>query len=176
MIQTDACNTGDAAVYTTAVGHEDLRRECIRPRNEPSKGEADYDHWCVERAYSPLFLPSTLQSDWYIAFKGTYGAYQQKAHINEKELGAAVNAIRWACRAPRTRCCRIVLQSDSAVTVGVLRKGRSSRSGLLKHCRRLAAMALVEQIAVESRWVPTNCNMADQPSRGHARPGPCEGG
>ena len=39
LIQTDACDEGAAAVYTYAVPHADLRRECMRPRRPP---RADY--------------------------------------------------------------------------------------------------------------------------------------
>ena len=82
--------------------------------------------------------------------------------------------MRWACRAPRTRRCRLILQSDNGDTVCRLRKGRSSRPGPLRHCRRLAAITLADRIAVEARHVRTDRNMADQPSRSRtARPGPC---
>ena len=65
-----------------------------------------------------------------------------------------------------------MLQSDSTAAVGALRKGRSSKRPLLKHCRRLAALTLAEQLTLEARWVPTAKNMADGPSRGRG-PAPC---
>ncbi len=66
------------------------------------------------------------------------------------------------------------MQGDNGDAVGWLRKGRSSRPRPLRHCRRLAAVTLADQISVEARHVRTNRNMADQPSRSRtARPGPC---
>ena len=69
--------------------------------------------------------------------------------------------MRWAVRSLHTRSCRIVLQSDSTVAVGALRKGRSSRHPLLRHCRRLTALTLAEQLTVEARWLPTTTNFAE---------------
>ena len=69
--------------------------------------------------------------------------------------------MRWAVRSLHTRSCRIVLQSDSTVAVGALRKGRSSRHALLRHCRRLTALTLAEQLTVEARWLPTTTNFAE---------------
>ena len=56
--------------------------------------------------------------------------------------------------------------------IGALRKGRSSKRPLLRHCRRLAALTLSERLALEGRWTPTSKNFADGPSRGRG-PAPC---
>ena len=42
----------------------------------------------------------------------------------------------------------------------------------MRHCRRLAALALAEQLTVECRWIPTENNFADGSSRGRS-PAPC---
>ena len=73
---------------------------------------------------------------------------------------------RWASRARHIRRCRLVLQSDSAVVVGALRKGRSSEPELLVRLRRLAALTPAERITLVGRYVPTDRNMADSPPRG----------
>ena len=61
------------------------------------------------------------------------------------------------------------------MVIGALRKGRSSKPGLLSRLRRLAAITLAERITLVGRYVPTERNMADQPSRGGLVPGPCTG-
>ena len=43
-----------------------------------------------------------------------------------------------------------------------------------RQCRKIAALTLAHGITPEFRWVATDRNMADQPSRGQCRPGPCE--
>ena len=45
-----------------------------------------------------------------------------------------------------------------------------------RQCRKIAALTLAHGITAEFRWVATDRNMADQPSRGLAAPGPCEAG
>ena len=43
-----------------------------------------------------------------------------------------------------------------------------------RQCRKIAALTLAHGISAEFRWVPTDRNMADRPSRGSTAPGPCE--
>ena len=62
----------------------------------------------------------------------------------------------------------------AAAAMCALRKGRSSRPGMRRQCQKIAAITLAHGITAEFRWVATDRNMADQPSRGFAAPGPCE--
>ena len=169
LVQTDASNSGTGVVYTRDVPHRDLRRECMRPRTEPRDKD---DPWAVERAWTADFEAPLDPSSWHVAVRRRLRGPACKAHINEKELGATVDAVRRATRAPGTRRCRLVLQSDSTAAIGALRKGRSSKRPLLRHCRRLAALTLAEQLTLEGRWTPTSKNFADGPSRGRG-PAPC---
>ena len=169
LLQTDASNNGTGVVYTRDVPHRKLRRECMRPRSEPRDPD---DRWEVERAWAADFEAPLDPAAWRVAVRRRLRGPARLAHINDKELGATVDAVRWAVRSPATRRCRIVLQSDSTAAVGALRKGRSSRRPLLRHCRRLAALTLAEQLTVEARWTPTTKNFADGPSRGRG-PAPC---
>ena len=172
LVQTDACNTGAAAVYTETILPHVLEHEYRRPRS----GKIDVgsgDSWTVQSALAADFTAPLDAESWRVAFARVYGPDETRLHINAKELGATIDAVRWATRSSRTRRCRMVLQSDSAVTVGILRKGRSSRRQLLSSCRRLAAMTLAEEVLLEPRWVSTSSNMADRPSRGSRTPGPC---
>ena len=141
----------------------------MRPRTEPHDKD---DPWAVERAWTADFEAPLAPSSWHVAVRRRLRGPACKAHINEKELGATVDAVRWATRAPGTRRCRLVLQSDSTAAIGALRKGRSSKRPLLRHCRRLAALTLAEQLTLEGRWTPTSKNFADGPSRGRG-PAPC---
>ena len=97
------------------------------------------DDWTVNKAFEANFVPSVNPNDFKVAIKSQFSANMRARHINEKELNAVVSAVRWASRSARTRNCRLVLQSDSAVSVAILRKGRSSKPGLLRQTRRLAA-------------------------------------
>ena len=178
LIQTDACDTGAAVVYTNTVAHAALRQECARPRRTLRPPEAPIERWSTAADLAARFTASVDPADWRVAVRCAYSAESRvrSAHINEKEAGALVLAVRWAARSRMTRRCRIVVQSDSAAAVCALRKGRSSRPGMRRQCRKIAALTLAHGITAEFRWVATDRNMADQPSRGLAAPGPCEAG
>ena len=169
LVQTDASDNGAGVVYTRDVPHHELRRECMRPRVEPRDRD---DQWKAQTAWSAGFEAPRDAAAWRVAVRRRLRGPGRKRHINDKELGVTVDAVRWALRSPQTRRCRLVLQSDSTAAIGALRKGRSSSRPLLRHCRRLAALTLAEQLTLEGRWVPTDKNFADGPSRGRG-PAPC---
>ena len=87
-------------------------------------------------------------------------------HNNILEARAAVAAFQRATKATATWGKRILLISDSQVTIGALSKGRSSVMILNRLCRRMAAMVLGLQIKPYLRYVRTWRNIADGPSRG----------
>ena len=170
LLQTDASDSGFGVVYTDAVPHEELRHEVQRPRSPLASTSSS---WKVDGALGAAFSAPVDPAKYHIAARGNFQGKNREAHINTKELAAALTGVRWACRAPRTRRCRLVLQSDSSVVVSAMRKGRSSKPGLLNRLRRLAALTLAERITLVARHVPTDRNMADAPSRGGLVPGPC---
>ena len=178
LVQTDACDTGAAVVYTRTVDHTALRQECARPRRTMRPPEAPIAPWSAASDLAAGFTASVDPADWHVAVRCAYSPESRvrQAHINEKEAGALVLAIRWAARSRRTRRCRLVVQSDSAAAVCAMRKGRSSRPGMRRQCRKIAALTLAHGITAEFRWIATDRNMADQPSRGSTAPGPCESG
>ena len=145
---------------------------------QPARLQAGMDtgRSCYQDCQGYGLTANVEPADWHVAVRYAYApeSRARHAHINEKEAGALVLAIRWAARSRRTRRCRLVVQSDSAAAVCALRKGRSSRPGMRRQCRKIAALTLAHGITAEFRWVPTNRNMADRPSRGSAAPGPCE--
>ena len=61
---------------------------------------------------------------------------------------------------------RVLIFTDSLVTLGALSKGRSSARQLLRVCRQAAAVQLGCRIRLYLRWVPSERNLADGPSRG----------
>ena len=86
-------------------------------------------------------------------------------HINAFELQAILTALRWCASRPALLDTRILLLSDSAVAVAAVAKGRSSSFPLLRVLRRIAATSLACGISLWPRWVPSERNPADEPSR-----------
>ena len=74
LLQTDASDTGAAAVYTDAVPHRDLRWQCMRPRHVPKLEDAPSDPWCVERALAANFVAPVDPAVWRVAFRRQYAA------------------------------------------------------------------------------------------------------
>ena len=60
---------------------------------------------------------------------------------------------------------RLLLLSDSMSAVMALSKGRSSAAGLTRICRQWAAYSLCCNVCVRCRWICSEWNPADAPSR-----------
>ncbi len=86
-------------------------------------------------------------------------------HINCLELRTAGYAINWALR----NCCsfdsRFLLLTDSTAALGALTKGRSSSFRLLRCVRRVSSVLLATGVRPIYRFVESEANPADLPSR-----------
>lgn len=92
--------------------------------------------------------------------------WQRDDHINVLEAKTACIAFCHRVRDARCWGKRIMLFTDSQVTLGCLTKGRSSIGSLNRVARRLGSLQLGFGIKPYFRWVPTKRNHADGPSRG----------
>lgn len=90
-------------------------------------------------------------------------------HINVLESRSLVLAVRWLLSLRRPQPMRVCMLSDSSVVVGAVNKGRSSSHPLLRRLRHLAALLLASGHRLAVRWIPTDLNPADAPSRGFGR-------
>ena len=86
-------------------------------------------------------------------------------HINVLEVRSVHTAIRWVMSHHQSINRRVLLFSDSQVTVASIRKGRSSSHTLLRRLRYLSALLLSSGIRLVVRWIPSEVNPADEPSR-----------
>ena len=71
-------------------------------------------------------------------------------------------------RSSRNWFTRFLVLCDSMVTIGAVRKMRSSSRSLLVQLRKIAAVTLATGVRLTLRWIPTDMNPADGPSRGEA--------
>ena len=92
--------------------------------------------------------------------------WRQSEHNNVLEMRAAVAAFDRATRSAAFWEKRILVISDSQVTIGALGKGRSPIPVINRLCRRVAALVLAFGIKTYLRYVRTHRNVADGPSRG----------
>jgi len=103
-----------------------------------------------------------LNSTWETALTHEW---RREEHINVLEGESILLGVRWAIEKGAGNH-RVVLMSDSSVCVGALTKGRSSSSGLLRVCRKIAALSLLHKIELIPVHLSTDDNPADAPSRG----------
>ncbi|CAK0803605.1 unnamed protein product, partial [Prorocentrum cordatum] len=85
---------------------------------------------------------SGLQSNLWTRSIGRGFPWKQEAHINELEVGAAVNAVKWRARTTARFGARYLHLLDSQVAASVLAKGRSSARRLWGWMRARASYLL----------------------------------
>jgi len=87
-------------------------------------------------------------------------------HNNVLEMHSALQAVRHCVRTRSHWGMIILVITDSLVVLGALGKGRSRSRALLRLCRRMAGLLLATGCTLYLRYVETDRNPADGPSRG----------
>lgn len=142
LLVTDACEYGGAVVSRSII---------------PSDTPLD----------PTTMVPSLTSQAWSTILQHRW---RFKEHINALELRSILLALIWITSCKQTDH-RILLFTDSQVSLGVLTKGRTSAHTLLSVHKTIAALCLAAGLALVPTFVPTHLNPADGPSRFHG-PGP----
>lgn len=173
VVASDASSTGSGVVYAK-LAPEDVKslsncREmkgwktlCVGP------GVAS-----VERTGEPEHR-AMAGARWRVAVRHRW--WDTSAHINEKEIRAAVQGIEWGLRSRARWGRRHVRLVDNSAVVGALVKGRSSSYRLNTWCRRAAALTCASQTRYHWVYVRSERNPADAPSRGRWVPNVTQAG
>ncbi|CAK0878548.1 unnamed protein product [Prorocentrum cordatum] len=119
-------------------------------RSPPEKPRAVMDHWAD-------------LSRWHLSWKGEW-AYETR--INVQEMRSVSSVARYLCRSSRCWFSRFLVLCDSMVTVGAVRKMRSSSRPLMTQLRKIGTISLATGVRLTLRLIPTDMNPADGPSRG----------
>ena len=93
--------------------------------------------------------------------------WKKEEHNNILEARAGVVSARIASSDTRNWNQRMVIISDSQVTIGVFGKGRSSTTVLNMLARRVGALAMGTGMKFYWRYMRTHRNHSDGPSRGY---------
>ena len=119
------------------------------PRRDPEREQLEHDLDDLER------WKETFRVRW-----------RTSEHNNIGELRTVILALRHASRSSRAWDSRILMITDSLVSLGVLAKGRTSSWPLLRLARQGAALTMAFGFRVYYRYVESKRNHADGPSRG----------
>ena len=96
-------------------------------------------------------------------------------HITIKEGRALVLCLRRLCRCSHARHKRHLILVDNLALAMAASKGRARNFAMLRIMQQIGALSLVGSFSYRLRWLPSELNVADGPSRGQVRPGPfCE--
>ena len=90
---------------------------------------------------------------------------REPEHINVKETRVVGYGLNYALRRACALDGRVVVLVDSAVALNALAKGRSSSFPLLRAVRRVSALLLATGVRPFYRFVESEANAADLPSR-----------
>ena len=141
VIAFDACEYGGAVVYT------DTTDEWIQQLSQCSFHP--FTSCNPEHMSSPPHSHNRLEEfirnhKWKTAFTHHW---RREQHINALEAHTGILAVEWAISCDITGQ-RIILLSDSLVTVGAFKKGRSSSAMLCLLCRKFAALVTAHDLDV----------------------------
>lgn len=131
--------------------------------------EDDLDPYTSNEAFPEV--PSSLlrPSRWQTVSMGRWRDTSESITI--KEGRALVLAMRRLTRSQQYRGLRHVVLLDNLALCFAVGKGRCHGFALLRVLQQLSALSLASGIILRPRWIPSESNLADGPSRGQLEPG-----
>ena len=115
-----------------------------------------------ERNFEEVHPYILRPADWHVVFKGEW---QHQENILRTEGRALVSGVRHHLRCRRFAGCRHLYLVDNLALALACCKGRGSSHLSNRTCQQLCALALVGDCKFYVRWIPSERNCADRPSR-----------
>eukprot|EP00971_Amphidinium_carterae_P096295 1905479-Amphidinium_carterae.1 len=131
----------------------------------PSPDGLDYGSYqeCDVRPDFPEIPQRLLDLEWHERIRGGCNATAWQQPIHVKEARAINQAMRLAIQ--DTTQPRVLLMTDNMSVVLAAGRKRSAAFALLRQLRILTFMELVSGVRATIRWLPSESNVADRPSR-----------
>ena len=107
--------------------------------------------------------------DWKVSLSGKWKHTSE--HITLKEARALTILVRRLSRASKFRNKRILILVDNLALALSVGKGRSCNHAMLRVAQKIGAIALACNFCLRVRWIPSELNVSDGPSRGSNSPG-----
>lgn len=164
VVATDASSIGQGMVYANVPAS--LPAQVASVVNSAGfAADGTDDTSAIERRFGlPHSASSLLVAGcrWKVAISRRWSFSE---HINVLEARALSTALVWSLSRPSCFGKKILFLVDSQVVVAAASKGRSSSHALLRRLRVNSALLLASGSRMAIRWIPTNLNPADAPSR-----------
>ena len=100
--------------------------------------------------------------EWKVVHSAAHGL---KEHINITEGRALLHAIHHRIRSGASLGKRLLFLVDNMALCLAVNKGRSSKASLKGILREIASISLATGCKITCRWIPSELNVADKPSR-----------
>ena len=91
--------------------------------------------------------------------------WRRKEHISCLEARAMSSTLKGLLQAGDCQGHRVLIINDSMAATLASSKGRSSGRGMCRAIRQIASLSLILDVAIVFRWLPSELNLADAPSR-----------
>ena len=118
--------------------------------------------WEVDPCFSEIPAKLLSRDLWTPKVSGTW---KFSAHIMELEARALVKSLERICHSRFGHDNHQLLLTDSLSMALAFDRARSRSYRVLQQIRRFAALALSRNVSPHVRWVPSELNSADEPSR-----------
>lgn len=119
---------------------------------------------CAEQSSADAVPDELISLDWNVCASTQWKSYK---HIVDAECKGILWSVRHFLRSSGNFQKRFLVLSDSMSNVCSVQKGRSSAFDICLSLRRLAAHTLASGCRCHVRWIASEHNPADGPSRGH---------
>ncbi len=128
---------------------------------KPCFDEAEVE-WEFERDVPEVDARLMLDTEWSVRGKGAW-LYLQAVHVGEARSG--VECLQDVCVRTGTRDTRVLRIGDNLGVVLAMERKRAGVFPLLQQVRRSIACEFAQNLLVIDRWVPSELNPSDEPSR-----------
>ena len=128
----------------------------------------DEFHVEVERNLPHSIPCSMLEGPWSVVACKPWNRVEPQAILEGRGISWTIKHI---VRNSNYHNMRHVILTDATTSMFAMTKGRSSSYLLNRVCRHVAAHLLATNCRVYLRWIQSEANLADQPSRGIPVPG-----
>ncbi|CAK9025948.1 unnamed protein product, partial [Durusdinium trenchii] len=138
-------------------------RDLDTARKPPHAHEVG-DEYVRNEEFEEVPLDTLGPHDWSVQLNGSWKHLQE--HITLKEGRALTLAIRRLSRNSRHRGKRLLIFVDIVALAFSVGKGRSCNHAMLRVNQKIGALALACGLILRVRWIPSEFNVSDGPSRG----------